>query len=398
MRHLKKGLLLVAMIALFIVLGACGQKDAADIIRDLEKKLESMESYQTTGTMIINTGEQPLEYDLEVWYKDPHFYRIALTNQQKDVTQVVLRNDDGVFVLTPNLNKSFRFQSNWPNEQGQVYLYQTIIQSILNDEARQMAEDEDRTSYVFDVRANYQNSTMTRQRIWLNQDQYEPTKVEIANDQAQVLVVVDFEKFQLNVPFDEDAFDMDRNMTTMQLQSVPVGSDDEDSSEQNNQDRKANPESESDTKSDQQQETDTDAGTLPADAADAAEEVGTDAETDAELQELVEIGIMEPGYIPEGVMQQGIRDIEWNGETASVIHYTGDYQYTILETRPTSMDVTASWGKPIVLDHTVGVLLGEEQKTLRWIADGIEFRLTSANLPEDEMVKVANSVFGQSAK
>ena len=227
MRHWKKWLILVTAISLVVVLGACGKKEPADIVQDLEKQLEGMESYQTTGSMVINTGEQPLEYDLEVWYKDPHFYRIALTNQQKDVTQVVLRNDDGVFVLTPNLNKSFRFQSNWPNEQGQVYLYQSLVQSILNDDARQMVEDEGAASYVFDVQANYQNSTMARQRIWLSQDEYKPTKVEIANDQAQVLVVVDFEKFELNVPFDDDAFDMERNMTTMQMQSMPVGTEEE---------------------------------------------------------------------------------------------------------------------------------------------------------------------------
>lgn len=49
---------------------------------------------------------------------------------KKDVTQIVLRNDEGVFVLTPSQNKSFRFQSNWPDNQGQVYLYETLIRSI----------------------------------------------------------------------------------------------------------------------------------------------------------------------------------------------------------------------------------------------------------------------------
>ena len=32
---------------------------------------------------------------------------------QKDQSQIILRNEEGVFVLTPALNKSFRFQSDW---------------------------------------------------------------------------------------------------------------------------------------------------------------------------------------------------------------------------------------------------------------------------------------------
>ena len=91
----------------------------------------------------------------------------------------MLRNDEGVFVLTPRLNKVFRFQSDWPANQGQVYLYQTLIQSILLDNSRQFAVDND--AYVFDVMANYQNGSLARQKIWLNKSDYAPRQVEVSD-------------------------------------------------------------------------------------------------------------------------------------------------------------------------------------------------------------------------
>lgn len=116
--------------------------------------------------MTLYTGEQPQEYKVEVWYKNPSYYRISLANVQKDITQIVLRNDEGVFVLTPSMNKSFRFQSDWPDDQGQVYLYQTLVRGIVSDNNRQFVEDGD--NYVFEVAANYQSNALVRQKIWLD--------------------------------------------------------------------------------------------------------------------------------------------------------------------------------------------------------------------------------------
>src|SRR4051794_11804790 len=105
-----------------LVLAGCGmgKKDAGSIVKDLDHVMGKSSSYQASGSMILNTGQQPQEYQVEVAFSPEHFYRISLTNATKDVTQIVLRNEEGVFVLTPHLKKSFRFQSDWPENQGQV--------------------------------------------------------------------------------------------------------------------------------------------------------------------------------------------------------------------------------------------------------------------------------------
>src|SRR5690554_6083212 len=141
---------LVIVLCVVMVLAGCGKKDVGGVVKDIEQVANDLESYKAKGSMLLHTGQQPLEYQVEVWYQNPHYYRIALTNVKKDITQIVLRNDDGVFVLTPHLKKSFRFQSDWPDHQGQVYLYQTLIASILKDDQRQFTADDENESYVFD--------------------------------------------------------------------------------------------------------------------------------------------------------------------------------------------------------------------------------------------------------
>ena len=80
--------------------------------------------------MTIETGNDPQEYQVEIWYKKPELYRVYLENPKKDQSQVILRNGNGVFVLTPSLNKSFRFHSDWPNNSSQVYLFESLVKDI----------------------------------------------------------------------------------------------------------------------------------------------------------------------------------------------------------------------------------------------------------------------------
>ncbi|MNH32136.1 Sporulation protein YdcC [compost metagenome] len=81
-----------------------------------------------------------------------------------------------------------------------------------------------------------------------------------------------------------------------------------------------------------------------------------------------------------------------------LIRYDGDYQYTIMEARPLDRAVSLAPGSLIDLGFTAGVLTGDEQQTLTWMNDGVEFRITSANLPVDEMMQIAASMEAQSGK
>ena len=44
---------------------------------------------------------------------------------KKELIRIV-RNKDGVFVMTPQLNQIFKFQGSWPNNTQKPYLIQTI--------------------------------------------------------------------------------------------------------------------------------------------------------------------------------------------------------------------------------------------------------------------------------
>ncbi|AWB43817.1 DUF4367 domain-containing protein [Paenibacillus sp. CAA11] len=359
----------LALIVCFsAILAGCGKKDANAVVKDLDQVVSKLQSYEGSGTMTLHTGETPQQYRVEVWYKNPTYYRIALTNAQKDITQIVLRNDQGVYVLTPSLNKSFRFQSDWPENQGQVYLYQTLVRSILTDSSRQFADEKD--SYVFEVAANYNTHSLVRQKIWLSKDDYKPKQVQVSDSSAQVVVEVQFDKFSFDKKFDDKAFDMQENLKASGPETKGTMLEVDEN------------------------------GQLVEKPVDSSQAASVDsANTPAAEEDLSKpFGEIMPTYVPEGSQLKDSKALDGKERSTVLLRYDGEYPFTIMESRSPDRAVSLSAGEVVDLGFTYGLLTGEEQQTLTWTQDGLEFRITSDNLPVTEMIKIAASMQDQTGK
>ncbi|GAE26443.1 outer membrane lipoprotein receptor [Halalkalibacter wakoensis JCM 9140] len=323
---------------LSIILVGCGEKTQEDIMTDLDEKLEEMTGYKAKSTMTLETGKDQQTYEVDVWHQKKSYYRVALENQNKDQSQIILRNDDGVFVLTPALNKSFRFQSDWPTNSSQVYLYESLIQDILMDPERSFHADED--YYVFQTNTNYQNKNLNTQEIKLNKKDLSPAQVKIMNADLEVLVQLDFTSFEWNASFNEGDFDMERNMTGAQMTEEPAM---------------------------------------------------------AEMSE--PMTVYYPMYTPDGTQFGSSQNIESDTGERVVLIYNGEQPFTLIQEQsqvvPASTPMNVSQGEPVDLGFTIGVMTSE---SLQWSYNGVDFFLASENLSEEEMMSIASSVYGTEEK
>ncbi|WCK54988.1 DUF4367 domain-containing protein [Aneurinibacillus sp. Ricciae_BoGa-3] len=336
---MKKVVSLTLLLLLLFTLAGCGPKDANAITKDLSSRVDKMLGYKSKAVLTLQTGKIPQEYDVEVWYQKPNLYRIALTSKQRDITQIILKNKDGVFVLTPHLNKSFRFQSEWPQKHGQVYLYESLVNSITTDTARHFQTEGD--GYSFEVKADYQNRTLTSQKITLNKS-LDPIKVEVRDTNMNPMVTLVYSEFQMNPAFDKDAFDKERNMQAAILDSAPA----------------------------------------------MASSVQSSSDS---------FGVIEPDYLPKGVtLADTTKSVDKDG-IQIVQRYTGKYRFSLVENRAHATPVSFATGEPVDLGYTIGVLTGNQVKTMIWNNDNVEYKLYG-DLPSDEMVQVAKSVFNQVGK
>ncbi|MBS2967459.1 outer membrane lipoprotein carrier protein LolA [Metabacillus sp. KIGAM252] len=330
-------LLLVGLIAVFLM-SACGNKSQNDVVKGLDKKVEDLESYKTNAKMTLQTGSEPQVYDVEIWYKEPSFYRVNLKNPAKEQSQMILRNEEGVYVLTPSLNKSFRFQSDWPKNSSQAYLFESLVKDIISDKAAVFKATE--KQYVFETKTNYQNNSMLpMQEITFNKKDLSPASVKVMDPDRNALVTVEFKDFEFNPSFDKDSFNMEKNMS-FGMMDLPAA-----------------------------------------------------APVDKEP-----FAVKYPMEMPEGVKLIQEKELETNNGKRIVMTFAGKKNFTMIQERArvsSSAKAVTVNGDPADLGFTVGAI---SENSISWTSEGVEYMIASEDMTPEEMMNAARSVQGQTAK
>lgn len=215
-----KKLTLILILIPILLLTACGAQSSSpkSFSEALHDHVDATKSYKAKGVMRFYTGDTPIDYAVEVDFKKPAYYRVAMRNDTEKVNQVILKNKSGVFILTPSQQQSFRFQTNWPKNQGQLYLYQAITQFVFQQlEQKHPLQKAPHNQFLITGKTNYPNTTMDQQKVWIHRQTLAPKKVELYDQQQKLRVAMRFQSFQRNVKFDHDYFSKTRTSDVYQI-------------------------------------------------------------------------------------------------------------------------------------------------------------------------------------
>jgi len=336
----------VLLLVLMFALSACGGKSQESVSKKIEKQLTNLEGYKAEVEMTMNTGKTERKYDIDIWYQkneEEDFYRVDLQNEADDHHQTILKNEEGVFVLTPLLNKSFKFQSDWPEKNGQPYLYQSLIQDIAEDKEANFTEEED--YYKYTTKTNYMNSKhLPFQHIYFNKKSYLPMFVQVLGEDEQPLIEVKFTNFEINPSFAEADFSRESIL-----------------------------------------------GEAPGEEAD--EETVARDEQVAPMELLLPVETMGAELIET-------EEVDVDDGTRTIMTFKGDRNFTLIQEHIDVIPAQATVaddlnGELVHLGHSIGAV---SDGMVSWNYKGTQFYLASKELTMDELIDVASSVYGRGVK
>ena len=148
----------------------------------LQQTLGSLNSYLLEGVMEVAEGEDTKSYDVSVKYlkqDDQDYFRVAMKDSGMDQEQEIIRNAEGVLVVTPTLNQIFKFQGNWPSNSLKPYLLQSM-REIAADESAQIEQTEE--GYQISAGVNYPNNRNFTQQEMVFSDDLKIKSVQIFDD------------------------------------------------------------------------------------------------------------------------------------------------------------------------------------------------------------------------
>ena len=207
MKFFKK---LVVFTFFVILFTGCGDKKS-DFMKEFTNKIESINSYHLSGVLEIVNNDDSYLYDVDVSFLKDNFFRVSLRNKTNNHEQIILRNEEGVFVLTPSLNKSFKFQSEWPYNNSQSYLLHNLLNDIKSD-SDSVIEFIDNQN-VISTKVNYSNNKdLVSQKIFVN-EKNDISSVEVYDSNGIVKMKMIFNNIDYDADFNPDYFKLNNNMS-----------------------------------------------------------------------------------------------------------------------------------------------------------------------------------------
>ncbi len=324
-----KKIFLSTLLIVSIILTGCGKYDEKDVAKDLNKKINKLSSYRLEGDLEIVNNDDVYNYKVDSAFKKDDYYKVSLTNTSNNYEQVILKNEDGVYVLTPSLNKSFKFQSDWPNSNSQIYLLQSIMDDINKDKDRTFKDD--KKTYTFTTNVDYPNNKkLIKQKITFDK-KLNLKSVKVYNDENVPLMTFKVTDIDYSPTFKKSNFKVNEVLKTTKT-----------------------------TK--------------------------TTKETSA-LEDSIY-----PLSLPDGTKLVSEEKVKKDEGDRIIMTFDGEKPFLLVEETANieeEMTVIPTYGEPHMLMDTVGAIT---DNSIEWTSSGIDYYIVSDVMNQDELLEIAQSI------
>jgi len=375
----KKLLLLIMIIGVFAISG-CGKNSESDVIKDLTKKINDSKAYYVDGTLEIVNNEDVYTYNVNVSYKEKDNYKVSLVNTVNNHEQIILRNSDGVYVVTPRINKSFKFQSDWPYNNSQVYLLGPLLDDITNDANRTFEKVNDGSKII--VAANYpNNSKLVKQEILLDKSN-NIKKVTVFDNNGTAQITMKFNKIDLNSKFNDNYFDL------KQIIDIKEDNTDNTTNRENNSDENKNT---TDNKVEDNSTTENN-NTNVNENKNTNENKNEDKKSSETKQTSSIEDVIYPMYIPANTYLSNKEKVSKDDGERLILTFDGDNPFMLIEETVTYEKehlIVPTYGELEVMASTVAIV---NDNSVNWIDNNIEYYVVSDKLSKSELLDIARSI------
>lgn len=333
----------ILTILLLLLTCGCGKVDVGKVKSDFEDKVNKSKSYLLSGTMEIMNNDDTFVYTVEASFLKDDYYKVRLVNQTNNHEQVILKNADGVYVVTPSLNKSFKFQSEWPSNSSQSYLLTPLLNDVKNDAETTLEETDN--NYILKAKVNYPNNTeLVYERIYFDKNM-NLERIEVCNNDDTVKIKVNVKSLDLKAGLDKDDFVLE-DLISKDCCSTNTCEDNNKTCENNNADKKT--------------------GSIE--------------------------DVIYPLYIPSETYLTSKEVLDTDNGDRVILTYSGNKNFVLVEevaAASQEFEIIPVYGEPLLLNDSVAAL---QANSIHWTSNNMEYYLTGNDLSDQELLSIATSL------
>lgn len=210
-RKILKVCFIISILLVSLCISSCKKNNPVE--ESFPEIVNNLTSYKLTGKLESNFPSGTKECNITTYYNAPNMYRVELQNPNTVETQIIIKNDNGVFVLVPSINKTFKVNSSWPSTSSYPYLLQSLSQDIISD--TNMVTKKEGNNTVLELKARLHHSDInTSQKIIFGENKM-PKEVLTYDQNLNLLNRFVINSIEQNLSLDKSLFVENESMDVL---------------------------------------------------------------------------------------------------------------------------------------------------------------------------------------
>ncbi|HEY8445424.1 MAG TPA: DUF4367 domain-containing protein [Bacilli bacterium] len=206
---------ILILLILMILMVGCNKADSVEV--EFMENLSESKSYKVEGMMETFYDNDRKQNDFVVYYKQPDFLKVTIKSVENNDQQIILKNQDGVYVLVPSVNKNFKIQSSWPANASYPYLLQSLAKDIANEDNIVRTETDTTVEIETDTKM-HTDANVVKQKIIFNKSTALPTEVKVYDADGELYIRCVFNSIELDYNLSATEFDVEDSLSYARLE------------------------------------------------------------------------------------------------------------------------------------------------------------------------------------
>lgn len=211
MKKTIKILNFVFILILLTTITSCKKKKAVE--SSFPEIVNQLTSYKLVGRLESNFPSGMKESNITTYYRSPGEYRVEIQNPNVNETQIMVKNNEGVYVLIPSIHKTFKVNSTWPSNMSYPYLLQSLSNDIVSEENIITTKEGNNT--VLELKAKlFNEDETTTQKIIFDENKM-PKEVLLYDGSKNLLSRFIIETIEKNIELSNELFNVSESLQTL---------------------------------------------------------------------------------------------------------------------------------------------------------------------------------------
>lgn len=209
-KFLKLFLFALVVMMIFQVASCKKKKPVESTFPEIVNKLTS---YKLTGRLESTFPSGTKECNVTTYYRSPGEYRVEIQNPNVTETQIMVKNTNGVFVIIPSINKTFKVNSNWPSNISYPYLLHSLSNDIVGDS--NLTTTKEGSNTIVELKAKlFNDDEQTTQKIIFDENNL-PKEVLTYDQNKNLLTRFVIQTLEQNPSLSDELFNATQTLETL---------------------------------------------------------------------------------------------------------------------------------------------------------------------------------------